>query len=457
MQQKRKETPLGKRDNTPASVMWPRIAVVMSVFLLVTIGLVMVYSASAVVNIDAEVEAHADALKQLLYAGVGVGFCALIAFVVPYRAWRGWLTWAVLAFSVLLLVLTAAIGTVGLGAQRWLTLGGISLQPSEIAKIGVILAVAKLVADYREGSMDSRTFLIAFGIMNLLIVALILVAQSDLGTTVICFVGMITILWLAEVPKRFIGIYSAVIGALGALALTTGYRFERLMSFTHPWDDYYGSGYQVIHSMYAFAQGGIFGTGLGNSAEKYLYLPEASTDFIFSIIGEEMGLIGALFVVGLFLAFLLGGLRMAQEAPDSFGMVLCGACSVIIVFQAFLNIGCVIGVMPITGKPLPFVSEGGSSLIASLVMVGIMLSVSRASGESPVYDERRARIRPVRLDEPRGEYRAVPRSGARGVAPAGYLAGRRSQGASARRGAQGASYRPQAVGRAYRYSRGGGR
>jgi cell division protein FtsW len=379
--------------------MWPRIAVITSTFLLVVIGLVMVYSASSITNIASEVDAYADALKQLLYAVLGCGVCIVLARIVSYRAWQGLATWAWFAVSIGLLVLTAAIGTEELGAQRWVNIGPVSMQPSEFAKIGVLLAVAKLVDDYLNGALTPRQFRIFFGVFNLIIVGLIFVAQSDLGTTLICFVGMVAILWLAEIRLRFIGMYVAGVCALDCVGLMQGYRLQRLLIFTHPWDDYYGSGYQIIHSMYAFAQGGIFGSGLGNSAEKYLYLPEASTDFIFSVVGEELGLIGAIFIIGLFVAFLLGGLRMAQEAPDRFGAVLCGSFSIIIVFQAFLNIGCVIGLMPITGKPLPFVSAGGSSLIASLMMVGIMLSVSYASGESPVYQRRRESIRPVDFDE----------------------------------------------------------
>ena len=454
---KRNTSPRTRNEETPATVMWPRIAVSLCTFLLVMMGLVMVFSSSAIVNIDASVDAHADAVRQLEFALIGAAACVVLARIVPYHAWRGVLTWAFFGGSLILLVLTAAIGTVGLGAQRWLTIGFINLQPSEFAKIGVLLVVAKLVAEYRQGDLSPRAFRWSFVVINVLIVALILVAQSDLGTTVICFVGIVAILWLSEVPLRFIGIYSAVIGGLGAAALTTGYRFERLMSFTHPWDDYYGSGYQVIHSMYAFAQGGLFGSGLGNSAEKYLYLPEASTDFIFSIIGEELGLVGALFVIGLFLAFLLGGLRMAQEAPDGFGTVLCGAFTVIIVFQAFLNIGCVVGVMPITGKPLPFISSGGSSLITSLIMVGIMLSVSFGSGESPVHRQRRASIRPMADDDYGRAYRAVPARASRGQVVAAREMRRIEAGRMGTRRQQAGRGRASLPASGYRYARGRGR
>ena len=398
MQHNRNTSPRQIGNSAPATVMWPRIAVLTSTFLLVVLGIVMVYSASSIVNIAAEVEAHADALKQLVCAGLGIAACVVFALM-PYRWWRGPLTWACFAGSAVLLVLTATIGTEELGAQRWVNIGPVSLQPSEFAKIFLLLAVAKLVEEYRQGELDSKWFRRLFAGLNLVIVGLVFVAQSDLGTTLICFVGMVAILWFAEIPLPYIGAYSAGICGLGIIGLMQGYRLQRLLIFTHPWDDYYGAGYQIIHSMYAFAQGGIFGAGLGNSAEKYLYLPEASTDFIFSVVGEELGLFGALFIIAMFVVFLLGGLRMAQEAPDSFGSILCGSFAVIIVFQAFLNIGCVIGLMPITGKPLPFVSAGGSSLIASFMMVGIMLSVSRMSGESPVYAQRRESIRPVDRDD----------------------------------------------------------
>ena len=407
MQLKRNNSPRTQAHDAPAHVMWPRIAVLSSVAVLIVIGLVMVYSASSILNIDAAMDPTADAVKQLFYAAVGIAACAAIGRFVPYHWWRGGLTWAFFAISLVLLVLTAAIGTVGLGAQRWLTLGPINLQPSEFAKIGVLLVVAKIVADYRDGMLTQRQFLVSFGVLNILIVGLIYLAQSDLGTTIICFVGMIAILWIAEVETRIILVYVAGIVAVGGAGLSQGYRLERMLSFTHPWDDYYGSGYQIIHSMYAFAQGGIFGTGLGNSAEKYLYLPEAHTDFIFSIIGEELGLIGAFVVLAMFVLFLLGGLRMAQAAPDGFGTLLCASFAITIVFQAFLNIGCVIGALPITGKPLPFVSAGGSSLITSFIMVGIMLSISRASGESPEYQRRRASIHPVGWDDYGSEYRSA--------------------------------------------------
>lgn len=383
----------------PASVAGPRLMVVFSTAMLVILGLVMVFSASSVEGYVENEDAFSYVRNQFLFAIFGVLVCVLIARVLPHRVWMGRFTYFAFGVSLLLLVLTAAMGTIGLGAQRWLTIGPISFQPSELAKVGVLLMVAKLVYDYQEGRLPARTFGIIFAVLNLLIVALILVSQSDLGTTLICIVGIMAIFWLSEMPLKWIGVYAGVVAVLGSLAMLVGYRWQRVLSFLDPWSDTSDAGYQLIHSFYAFAQGGIFGVGLGHSAEKYFYLPERHTDFIFSVIGEELGLVGAFAVIALFLLFLLGGLRMAQSSPDRFGAILCGSFAVIIVFQAFLNIGCVIGLLPITGKPLPFISSGGTSLVISLVMVGIMLSVSHASDEPPQYRQRRENLRVLR-EEP---------------------------------------------------------
>ncbi|MEG0505304.1 MAG: FtsW/RodA/SpoVE family cell cycle protein, partial [Raoultibacter sp.] len=163
---------------------------------------------------------------------------------------------------------------------------------------------------------------------------------------------------------------------------------------------------------YAFAEGGIFGGGLGNSCEKFLYLPEAETDFIFAIIGEELGLIGALVVIMLFLVFLYAGVRIARTAPDNLGAMIAGSFTIMVVFQAFLNIGCVLGLLPTTGKPLPFISSGGSSLIACLFMVGFILSVSQHSAEPSVYEQRRQDLRVVRAQPPGGSSRSRSGQGA---------------------------------------------
>ena len=193
-----------------------------------------------------------------------------------------------------------------------------------------------------------------------------------------------------------LGVVFVVVAIVG-----TGYRSDRML-FLNPWADGengLGKGFQLIHSYYAFSEGGLFGVGLGNSREKF-YLPEAETDFIFAIVGEELGMVGALAVVVLFILFLYAGMRIAKAAANDFATMVAGSCTLMLVFQAFLNIGCVVGLLPTTGKPLPFVSSGGSSLIATFIMVGLILSVSKEAGGPSIYEKRRADLRVVRAAEP---------------------------------------------------------
>lgn len=409
--------------------MGPRLIVIVSSVALVLIGLVMVYSASSIEAISETGDSFYYIARQAGFTAVGVVLCFVLAKFVPYRSWLGVLTWVVWGLAIVLLLLTAVIGRVGLGAQRWLVLGPISLQPSEFAKIAFLLMSAKILFEYRQNELSRGRMILYFGLLILLPLLVLYRTQSDLGTTLICFVGILALMWIAEVPWPTILAIIAVGAVFALLASFVGYRADR-WAFINPWADYYGAGYQIIHSFYAFSQGGIFGTGLGNSAEKYLYLPEAETDFIFSIIGEELGMVGAVFVIALFLLLLYGGLRMAQSASDGFGSMLCGSFAIILVFQAFLNIGCVIGVLPTTGKPLPFISSGGSSLIASLIMVGIMLSVSYGSDDSSVYRQRREDLRLIKVEN--GSSRSASGAGRLAGSPARSSARATSSSASAR-------------------------
>lgn len=208
-------------------------------------------------------------------------------------------------------------------------------------------------------------------------------------------------MWMGGVSRRviFACLGVAVLGGLVAI-FGTGYRSDRLV-FMDPWNDGeggYGTGYNIIRSYYALAEGGIFGVGLGNSHEKFQYLFASESDFIFAVIGEELGLVGALFVIGLFFCVLYAGLAIAERAADDIGAMIAGGATVMLVFQAFLNIACVIGVFPTTGKPLPFISSGGTSMIASFILVGLVLSVPAAPAAPSVYEQRRADLRLVRRE-----------------------------------------------------------
>ena len=390
--------------------MMPRLLLILSVLALTVIGCVMIYSASiaeaasAVLTATEENPAgdSGNALTyltdQLLFVALGVAAAAVLWKFLPCSIWRGPMLWIVWGIAMALLVLTAVMGIAALGATRWLTLGPISLQPSEFAKIALVLVAARLFSDYRDGTSSVRDMLARAFVLIVIPVAIIFTTQSDLGTTVIIAVGILAVMWMGEAPLKLIG-GICVLGLIFVVAATvfTGYRSDRML-FLNPWndgEDGLGKGFQLIHSYYAFSEGGLFGLGLGNSREKF-YLPEAETDFIFAVIGEELGMVGALVVIALFLVLLYAGMRIAKAAADDFGAMVAGSCTLMLVFQAFLNIGCVVGLLPTTGKPLPFVSSGGSSLIATFIMVGLVLSVSKEAGGPSIYERRRADLRVVR-------------------------------------------------------------
>lgn len=359
----------------------------------------MVYSASMVKALDAGKPATDFFTDQLLYVVFGAA-CALFLWkVVPYRFWVGPIVWAVWAVAVALIFAVWLAGTDHYGAQRWLYIGPIGLQPSEFCKIAFILVAVRLVVDWWAGLVESRATMVRALIFIIAPIALMYRTQSDLGTTAICFVGILAVMWMGGVSRRviFACLGVAVLGGLVAI-FGTGYRSDRLV-FMDPWNDGeggYGTGYNIIRSYYALAEGGIFGVGLGNSHEKFQYLFASESDFIFAVIGEELGMVGALVVIALFLVLLYAGMRIAKAAADDFGAMVAGSCTLMLVFQAFLNIGCVVGLLPTTGKPLPFVSSGGSSLIATFIMVGLILSVSKEAGGPSIYERRRADLRVVR-------------------------------------------------------------
>lgn len=398
----------------PREVALPRLVFILAVFTLTVIGFVMVFSSSTIEAINEGAVATSYLTRQLVAAVLGIMVATFFA-VAPYYVWLDRWAWVFLTVVIILLLATAAFGTAELGAQRWLTIGPITFQPSELAKPAFVMMAARILYKWRiekEYSLARMTATTVFAVGVPLL--LLYVTQSDLGTTLICFIGILTALWLSDIPVAvFIGVVLLLAFFVVGAVFTTGYRLDRL-SFLNPKDDYYGAGYQLVRSFYAFAEGGIFGVGLGNSTEKYLYLPEAETDFIFAIIAEELGLVGAVVVIALFLVVLWAGLHIARNAPDLFGTMLAGACTVMLVFQAFLNIGCVMGLLPTTGKPLPFISAGGSALIGAFALVGFILSVSFASGsDSGVFERRRNDLLVVRSGNAGARSSGARSSGAR--------------------------------------------
>jgi cell division protein FtsW len=347
--------------------------------LLTTIGLVMVLSASSVSAFAAYGSSFLFFKRQLLYAAMG-SVALLGAARLPYRVWkRAWAPMLAVSVVLLALVLHPAAGTVVGGAARWIQVGPFSLQPSELAKFAVVSAVASILsanADRLEAE-PLRWMLPLFLIVGG--VSLLVLLQPDLGTMTVIAATAFLLLFLAGVRLRLLAVTLFLSAGAGmALVLGWGYRRARLLSFLHPWSDPRNTGYQIVQSLIALGSGHLFGVGLGASRQKWMYVPNAHTDFIFAILGEELGLLGELAVLALFGALLWAGIRIALRAPDVFGKLLAGGITAWLGLQAVVNLGAVTGIMPITGVPLPFVSFGGSSLVVSMGAVGVLLSVGRA-------------------------------------------------------------------------------
>ncbi len=386
-------------SSLPADVRAARIALVVAVLGLLLIGFVMVYSTTSVELINDGKDPLSDLASQVEFALIGIVCVVVLWKLIPHTAWCTRAVWVIWLIAVALLALTALMGTELYGAKRWLQLGPIGLQPSEFVKIALLLMAVRVLYDLRAGSIEAK----AAGIQALIFVLAPLVfmykSQSDLGTTLICAVGILAVMWIGGVSTRFMialcvaGIVVVLVSIFGV-----GYRADRMV-YLDPWNDGqdgYGTGYNIIRSYYAIAEGGLFGVGVGNSHERFQYLFGSESDFIFAIVCEELGMLGALLVIGLFLVILVSGMRIAANAPDDLGKMIAAGCSIMLVAQAFLNIGCAIGVLPTTGKPLPFISSGGTSLVASMIIVGLILSVSNAASDSSVYERRRADLRVVR-------------------------------------------------------------
>lgn len=381
----------------PANIMMSRVLLLVSTALLVLMGLVMVFSASTVEAISQGGGMFDYVRKQAVFAAVGA-VLGLAASRFPFQIWRGPAFLAPWALCVLLLVAVFFFGDEALGATRWLRVGSMSVQPTEFAKIVFVMGAAKVFYEYATGiSSQKRTF-VQTSVLLIAPILFLFVTQSDLGSAVVIFIGVVAVLWVGEAPRFWFVILIAAACVVGVLAMSTGYRAARVAVWLNPWSDEYGTGYQIIRSFYAFSEGGLFGVGLGNSREKFLYLPEAETDYIFSIIGEELGLVGTLSVIVLFLVLLYAGLQIAAASPDGFGRMLAGGLTAMLVGQAFLNMACVIGLFPTTGKPLPFISSGGSSIIASLIMVGLIYGVSRGSNELTPHERRRNDLNVLRVE-----------------------------------------------------------
>jgi len=345
--------------------------------LLLTLGLMMVLSASSVYSYRTFGSSYHVFFKQLTWVGLALPITVLAARL-PHRALR-FFAWPALLLSMFLVALTqTGLGFEVNGNRNWLALGPLTLQPSEIAKLALILWCADLYARKEKLLGDWRHVLIPMVPVTGLMILLVLI-EDDLGTALVLFAIVLGMLWVVGAPFRVFGLSLAVVALLtGYLALTSPERLARLTTFSDPFKDYQGAGWQPAHGILAMASGGILGKGISASVEKWGSLPEAHTDFIFAVLGEELGLVGTLLVLGLFLTIAYAGIRIAVRTRDPFVRYMAAGITIWLTVQMVINIGMVLALFPVIGLPLPLVSYGGSALLPSLVALGLLMSFARS-------------------------------------------------------------------------------
>ncbi len=360
--------------------------------ILLTVGLIMVMSASSVWSyLTFDGDSYAVVKKQLMWVVLGLP-CAWIASRLPHR-WIRRLAWPGYFVALALLLLTAFLGVERNGNQNWLALGPVTIQPSEIAKLAIILWGAHVYAhkDRRLGRLHEIMMPVVPG---MLAATGLVVFGRDLGTAMVLFAILLGLLWVVGAPARFFVFCLSVVSVVAVfLAATDEERLSRITTFVDPFQDYHVSGWQPAHGLYALASGGLFGEGIGHSRQKWGTLPEAHTDFIFAVLGEELGLLGTLLVVGLFLTIAFAALRVASRTQDPFTRYMTFGIVVWLVGQMVINVGMVLTLLPVIGLPLPLGSYGGSALVPSMVALGIVIGFARREPEAAAALAARRRAR----------------------------------------------------------------
>lgn len=350
-----------------------------TVIILSLFGLVMIYSAS---SIWSEYKFN-DGFHYVKYQGIFLLVSIIIMIIVSKINYEFYYSKAnsilVVCFILLILVLIPGIGSIRNGSRSWFGIGSLGIQPSEFAKLGLIIFTSKYLSHSNNFIKSFKTGVLPILGITLLFFGLIML-QPDLGTGVILVMSIIALLFIAGVNMKFF-IIGGIIGVIGVviLIIIAPYRMDRITSFINPWEDPLGTGFQIIQSLYAIGPGGLLGNGYLNSIQKHFYLPEPQTDFIFSIITEEFGVAGAFIVVGLFSIILIRGIKIAITTKDTFSKYLSFGMLFQMMFQTLMNLMVVIGMIPVTGVTLPFLSYGGSSLLISMASIGILLNISRHS------------------------------------------------------------------------------
>lgn len=346
------------------------------VFILVCIGLVMVLSASQYSAAYEQGDSYYYLKRQLFNIVVGLA-AMFVAIKVDYRVYgRLYMPIFVVGVVMMLLVMFSGLGDAAGGSQRWIQLGPMRFQPSDVMKLSMLVLLCKLLAErkrpFKSFVNDFLPYLVITGL------SCGLVAINDLGTAIVMGISVFLLFIISGVPVRYLA--SLILAGSGAVALMIiqkPYRLKRLTSFLDPWENYFEGGYQVVQSLLAMGSGGLMGVGLGEAGAKWFYLPEEHTDFIFAILVEEGGFLAGTALLLLFLAFTWRGFTVALKVRDSFGRLLAAGLTLMTTVQALVNIAIALGMMPVTGITLPFISYGGTSLVISLASVGVLLNISR--------------------------------------------------------------------------------
>ena len=353
-----------------------RLLLFIAMSLLITIGLLMIYSSS---YIWADYK-FGDSLKYVKQQAIFIilGF-VLLSIIIKLNSdffYKYSKIFLILGFILLILVLIPGIGVIRNGSRSWFGIGSFGIQPSEAMKLAIIIFTAKYLSDHKKAYKNFKNIIPVLLIMALSF--LLIMLQPDFGTGVILVMSVIAVLFISGVNMKYFYIFG-IIGVIGAviLILIAPYRLERITSFLNPWSDPLGTGFQIIQSLYAIGPGGLLGFGFLESRQKHFYLPEPQTDFIFSIICEEFGIIGALTVIFLFAILITMIIKLALEQEDLFKKYVIFGLGFQIIFQTILNLSVVIGLIPVTGVTLPFISYGGSSLLITIVSIGIILNLSK--------------------------------------------------------------------------------
>ncbi len=346
------------------------------VVLITLFGLIMIYSSSCIWS----QYRFNNPYKFVISQGIFLIISYMIMVILINVDYKEYLKKANIIFGVcfllLILVLIPGIGSVRNGSRSWFGIGGFGIQPSEFTKLGMIIFTSKYLSN-NEKIMKEINGILPILIILFLIFGLIML-QPDFGTGVVIVMSIIGMLFVSGVNMSFF-VKIGLLGLLGIviLVIMAPYRLERIVSFLNPWSDPLGSGFQIIQSLYAIGPGGLLGMGFGNSIQKHFYLPEPQTDFIFSIISEEFGFLGVIIVSSLFLLIIYRGFKISKECEDRFGKYLAFGITFALAFQTILNLMVVVGLIPVTGVTLPFLSYGGSSLLITMISISILLNISK--------------------------------------------------------------------------------